>query len=201
MTTTHAFTESGLGQAPFRFVGFDEEPDGCRHCGTGIRNRFHIVSADGVHSVVGSTCIEKTGDQGLIDIAKAEKNRRAREKAHIKRQAEAEAAWVAKVQAQRDRNGGLSDWEQEEAKRAAELAARQPVIELLAPIADDLEDGRGGFRDSVARDLRDGHLPTANACEIVVDILAKQAGRRNTDAHKAEAARVEAVLAKAGDTA
>ena len=167
MTNTHKFTESGLGEAPFRFVDVDEKPDGCRHCGTGIRIRFHIVSADGVRSVVGSTCIEKTGDQGLIDIAKAEKNRRAREKAQAKRH----AAIDAEFQAQRDRNGGLTDWEVTEQKHVAEKTARLEALKPIIALADDLEDGRGGFRDSVASDLRNGILPTPRGIEIVIEIL------------------------------
>jgi len=167
MTNTHKFTESGLGEAPFRFVDVDEKPDGCGHCGTGIRIRFHIVSADGVRSVVGSTCIQKTGDQGLIDIAKAEKNRRAREKAQAKR----EAQWAANIQAQRDRNGGLTDWEVSEQKRATDEAARLEALKPIIALADDLEDGRGGFRDSVASDLRNGILPTPRGIEIVIEIL------------------------------
>jgi len=168
---THAFTLSGLGEAPFRFVAVDERPDGCHHCGTGIRVRFHIISADGVKSVVGSTCISKSGDQGLIDIAKAEKNRRNREKAAAKR----EAQWAADIQAQRDRNDGLTDWEVSEAKLAAEQAAHLEVMKPIIDLADDLEDGKGGFRDSVARDLRRGTLPSPRGVEIVIDILGQPA--------------------------
>ena len=202
MTTTHIFTEAGLGKAPFAFAGFEQKPggSGCHFCGTAIKNLFHVESADGRRFAVGSECVHKSGDQGLIEIAKAERNRIRREAAQAKRQAKIDADHAA----QRARNGGLTDWEQQEAdwaaEQAAELEVRQPVIELVTAIADDLEDGRGGWRDSVARDLRDGHLPTPNACDIVVDILAKQAGRRNTDAHKAEADRVEAVLAKAAES-
>jgi hypothetical protein len=172
-THIHTFTASGLGKAPFRFTSVDEKPDGCRHCGAAIRNRFHIVSADGVHSVVGSTCIEKTGDQGLIDIARAEKNRRARERAQAKRQ----VAIDAEFKAQRDRNGGLTDWEVTEATHKAEEAARREALKPVIDLADDLEDGRGGFRDSVARDLRNGFLPTPRAIEIIIEILGEPAAK------------------------
>jgi hypothetical protein len=87
MDTIHAFEKAGLGQAPFRLVGFREErgpkiisqhggvtltagapgqPMGsCRFCGTGIANVFEILSADGKHFDVGSECVHKVGDAGL----------------------------------------------------------------------------------------------------------------------------------------
>ena len=78
----HPFTKSGLGEAPFRFVGMTEQrgpikvtdpktgvtfecgspgqPMGsCDHCGTGIAFCYAIESADGKRSVVGCDCILK----------------------------------------------------------------------------------------------------------------------------------------------
>jgi hypothetical protein len=196
--TTHKFTEAGLGKAPFAFLGVGESAGtSCDFCGTGIRNTFHLRAADGRISKVGSECIHKHGDAGLIDIAKEAVNARRRETARAKR----EAAIVARLDAERARNGGLTDHEVEDAAHAAriaaEAAAKAPIIELLTPIADELEDGRGGFCDSVANDLRRGNLPTPNACAIVADILAKHAGRRTSDAYKTEAARVGAIFAAA----
>jgi hypothetical protein len=207
--TIHKFTEAGLGSAPFKYLGCGEEvyrahPDApvqpgasCDYCGTGIRHVFYIRSADGRRSKIGSECINKAGDRGLISRAKAALNARRRAAAQAKRQ----AAWDAEHQAQRDRNGGLTDYEVKEAawaaERAAKAAAKAPIIELLTPIAEDLEDGRGGFCDSVARDLRRGDLPSPNGCAIVAEILGKAAGRRNSAAYKAEEARVSAVLAEA----
>lgn len=74
----HVFTRSGLGAAPFRFLKMFEktyqahpdaprQPGGsCAHCGTAITIHCEIQSADGRKFVVGSTCVEKTGDAGLI---------------------------------------------------------------------------------------------------------------------------------------
>jgi hypothetical protein len=81
---SHVFTKSGLGIGPFRCVGVFQKvgpivmPDGteigspgqamgvCAHCGTGIADCYQIRSADGKQFVVGSSCVEKTGDAGLI---------------------------------------------------------------------------------------------------------------------------------------
>ncbi len=73
----HVFERAGLGKAPFRCVGAHEEyithPDGttqasgsCQFCGMGIRNVFMIRGADGKMFKVGSDCVARTGDEGLI---------------------------------------------------------------------------------------------------------------------------------------
>ncbi len=208
MKFTHKFTESGLGKAPFRFVGVHENafklPDGtskaggsCSHCGTGIRWEFHIISADGVRSKVGSDCIHKAGDKGLIDIAKEEINKRRREAAHAKR----EEQRMADLQAQRDRNNGLTDWELEvrvaEEKKQAELQRRSPAISYLEPLADRLEDGKGGFCDSVASGLRNGEIAGGYGRNLICEIIAKKKGRKNSKAYKAEFAVIDAQLKQA----
>jgi len=194
---THAFTESGLGKAPFTFSGISEGSTGCAHCGTGIVNQFHIVSDDGIHSVVGSTCIQKSGDQGLIDIAKAEKNAKARKKAHAKH----EAQWELEQQAQRERNGGLTDWQIEEATfrkaQADEAARKAPIIELLEPLADIIADGRGGFCDSISHDLKLGHIPVGGGFNLTAEIIGKKKGRKGSDKFKIEFNRVIDILNQA----
>jgi len=80
----HVFTRSKLGVAPFRCIGVYQDvgpktlSDGsqvgsagqamgvCAHCGTGIADCYQIKSSDGNTFVVGSSCVEKTGDAGLI---------------------------------------------------------------------------------------------------------------------------------------
>ena len=96
--SVHQFETAGLGKAPFRYVGFREvrgpikeldkngrptgaeigspgQPMGtCKFCGQGIAICCEIVSADGKRFIVGSDCVEKTGDAGLrkvkTDVAK-----------------------------------------------------------------------------------------------------------------------------------
>lgn len=96
-TDLHVFEAAGLGTAPFRYLGFTElrgpikilengvwnglesgapgQPMGtCAYCGQGIAICCEIRSADGKTFVVGSDCVEKTGDAGLrkvkTDVAK-----------------------------------------------------------------------------------------------------------------------------------
>ena len=193
MAYIHAFTESGLGKAPFSLVEMRENAfnigDGstkaggsCDHCGTGIRWEFVVRSADGKTSTVGSSCIKKAGDKGLIDLAKRAKTEAAR----AQRNAERMAAHEKLMQAQRDRNGGLTDWEvhQRNVEEEDNRRIRQELgrAALLAPISEELRDGRGRFNDSIADDLDRGVLPTPRATEIVAEILAKNAGKKGSDA-------------------
>ncbi len=95
----HVFTRSKLGSAPFRCVGVYQKvgpirmADGseigspgqamgvCAHCGTGIADCYEIKSAEGNTFVVGSSCVEKTGDAGLIKSYKNSPEVRAFNKA------------------------------------------------------------------------------------------------------------------------
>lgn len=74
----HKFERAGLGKAPFRYVGYEfktyqachgapvQVGGSCDYCGVGICNMFYIESADGKRFKVGSNCVEKTGDAGLV---------------------------------------------------------------------------------------------------------------------------------------
>lgn len=77
----HVFERAGLGKAPFRCVGYSEKfithPDGstqaagsCDYCGTGIRFQCQIRSRDGHVFKVGTDCVAKTGDAGLLQSYK-----------------------------------------------------------------------------------------------------------------------------------
>lgn len=81
----HVFAH--LGAAPYRFVGHSVEqyqacPGApiqpgtcCDHCGTGISDVYRFESADGNRFKVGSTCVEKAGDRGLVREIAATVNR------------------------------------------------------------------------------------------------------------------------------
>jgi hypothetical protein len=72
----HTFSLSGLGDAPFKLCHPGDEDAKtstaffCEHCGTAIKNRYFVKSADGKVSVVGVDCLKKTGDAGLTDGVK-----------------------------------------------------------------------------------------------------------------------------------
>jgi hypothetical protein len=94
----HVFERSGLGNAPYRLVdvysdvgpkksfiggvtvevGYPGQSMGrCDHCGTAIGTCYKIKSSDGKSFVVGSSCVEKSGDTGLIKSVKNSPEARA----------------------------------------------------------------------------------------------------------------------------
>jgi hypothetical protein len=92
----HKFETAGLGRAPFRFVNYYQSkyqacPDApvqpgtvCDFCWTGIIDVFVIRDADGKEFKVGSTCVDKTGDAGLVNVVKRKANQLKREKKNAK---------------------------------------------------------------------------------------------------------------------
>jgi hypothetical protein len=216
----HVFEKSGLGHAPFRFLGVYELPSAslaetnpsaynaalaemppgfhcgtCAYCGMPLKYNYLIKSSDSRTFSVGCECVNKTHDGGLVKKVKSSRLRIDREK-RATRRSEQHKAYAAKkieeiearVAAERKRNGGMTDAELAYQKRDEEFCRRQVV---LAPLADRLEDGRGGFCDSVAASLRNGDLPKGRGLDIMLDILAKQAGRRGSKAYEEEMTKLE----------
>jgi hypothetical protein len=207
----HKFEEAGLGIAPFKVVGIatipspalaEQNPDAynnrlrdipagygcgsCAFCGMPLMNNFLIKSADGHRFSVGCECVRKTGDAGMVDKVKAMKKEAERLKKHENR----EAKRLALLKAERDRNGGFTDFEFNDAHRLnrafdANIKNRKRA-EILKPLADRLRDYKQGFCDSVSDGLERGEIPFGRGCDIMIDILAKQAGRRNSKAYDSE---------------
>lgn len=107
----HVFEKSGCGIAPFKLIGMwqmpskslqEANPDAynnairtapikgigcCAHCWTGIIYHYIIQDVNGKQFVVGSECVNKTGDSGLISRIKEMK----KEVAKVKREAKIDA--------------------------------------------------------------------------------------------------------------
>lgn len=88
----HPFEKAGLGAAPYKFIGLEVkvgpivlstaggvtttvgapgQPMGCcTYCYTGIANCYKVRSADGNEFIVGSECIRKVEDKGLISAVR-----------------------------------------------------------------------------------------------------------------------------------
>jgi hypothetical protein len=112
--TIHAFEAAGLGEAPFRVVGLETTSDraalnaearsagrmyttnlcggACDYCGTAIFNVYRIESADGRKFKVGSDCVKKTGDAGMIRAVAAAESARRRARAERNRVEQIKAA-------------------------------------------------------------------------------------------------------------
>lgn len=111
----HVFQVAGLGQAPFRLVGYRQEvgpinpvrADGtidhsvligapgqpmgtCDFCGNGIKHVFVIESSDGKRFRTGSECVYKTGDAGLKKVVDQKVRDLKREARHEREEAQIE---------------------------------------------------------------------------------------------------------------
>ena len=92
MDTIHAFEERGLGAAPFDLVSVEKGRDFCRFCGAALVFRYVVKSSDGKLFPVGSDCVMKTGDAGLIN-----KTKRALSKKNTQDRHAREAERIAKA--------------------------------------------------------------------------------------------------------
>ena len=209
----------GLGKAPFRVVGFCQIPStslaeqnpsaynnalaglprgvgvgSCAICSTGIMNNFLIRSADGKTHAVGCDCVLKINDVRLTSDLKIIQKQQRDAVREAARQAKF-AAQQAALAAERERNGGATDYEvAQAAARDARLAVLAPKIAALAPLADELADGRNGFCDSIAASMRDGQALVGRAALIVCDVLAKRCGRSGSKSYNARYDEVSAVF-------
>lgn len=76
MNNTHVFEAAGLGHGPFTLSHVTGEGGCCEFCGTSIVWRFYIKGIDGSTFFVGSDCVMKTGDAGLMRKVDAEVKKR-----------------------------------------------------------------------------------------------------------------------------
>lgn len=72
--------------------------------------------------------------------------------------------------------------EREQQKCAIE-AKKNQIIVAMSEYANILSDGRNGFCDSIANNMRKGEFPSGRAIGISADIIAKKYGRRNSKSY------------------
>lgn len=203
----HPFEEAGLGLAPFRFAGMSvnvysaapghSQPGGCcAYCYQGIKYECCIVSSDGKRFTVGMDCVERLGSKHnkLISDAKRAKLQLDAQKREEIRKAKYEAAckrYAEKLQAERDRNGGLTDSEVAEAKAKAEREAK--AAEFIAKndwIIQVLKrEYQSEFIRSMIEKVSGGPIDglSGRCVSILRDIYSKSFGRRGSKKYEAAA--------------
>ena len=148
----HPFQKSGLGTAPFRCIGVQENVyvsgghsqagGSCDYCGTGIRWEFLIASNDGRQFKVGCDCVEKTYREYGVEV---ENFRAIRlEHARQRRQAGAQVRREARKQAweaQRaiwalERQEATAAWREENADLIARIEQHKAKNDFLFNMAD-----------------------------------------------------------------
>jgi hypothetical protein len=198
-----------FGIAPFKFVGIWSAPSknlmevnpsaydaalrsrpacchfACDHCGTGIGTHCIIVDAEGKKFAVGTDCVAKTEHVEVVSAVKLALKKKAKAQRDAKREAvrlARQAAYDAVLQAQRDVNGGLTD---NEVIAQAAMVARQANLAITGNLVEILCAAGGDFCDSIAGGYRNGSAPRGRAKDIVIEIVAKQSGRKGSKAYEA----------------
>jgi hypothetical protein len=131
----------------------------------------------------------KTTHTEVVSKVKLALKQKAKAVREAKRQAEQQArqaAYDAELQAQRDANGGLTD-DQVAYKKAYEARKEQlaRTNAIVAPVVSVLDAAGGDFCFSIAQGYRNGLLPQGRAKDIVIEIVAKQSGRKGSAAYDA----------------
>lgn len=198
MSHIHIWEADSVGTAPFKVVGFysipppslaeanpslyqylaKEAPRGfslgqCAVCGRSINHNALVKDANGRTFSVGMDCVAKAGDAGLMTEAEHAKRESARIAREMNRQLQYEA-YQAQLEAQRERNGGLTDDEVEAAKKVeAEQAKCDAIVAILTPILNALKRAPGHFGLSMAAQIEGGDIPHGGALAICCEIYAK----------------------------
>lgn len=188
---THTFTLSGLGEAPFTIVhpntpkARENTAFFCEHCGTGLKNRFFVKSADGKVSVVGIDCLSKTGDQGLIDAEK----RLRRQLRHEEREAKIQASELERQAADREKFDGKTREEVIEGLREEVQDLRDALYEQVFDHEATVLLKRGSyspFEQNMVEKASKGEAFSSGMLKILVEIFAKKksGARKNSKAYK-----------------
>jgi hypothetical protein len=204
-TTLHPFESAGLGLAPFVCVGISEEwfkladgtakPAGsCDYCATAIAYKCHILSSDGKRFHVGCDCVRKLDrdDNRLLNQMERLRAQHDLAKKQVARQAKSESrriALEARLQAQRDANGGKTDAEVAEAARHAEATKHASTMRKVNGwILEVLEQiGGSAFVDSMydALHSRPAKTLSPRQLQVLATIYANHHGRYGSKAHTA----------------
>ena len=176
----------------------------CYVCGMSLQANYVLRDATGKPFVVGCDCVEKIGDDQVItaveNAAKTRERNRRRELAARKVE-ERIAARKAELEAQRQKNGGLTDWEVEEAARLADRdSKRNAAIAANAWVLSWVPSGpSGSFVGDVSGRLASGELVAKEASPrmkaVMVEMFAKRAGRKGSKAYDAAEAEAREELA------
>lgn len=201
----HTFELSGLGKAPFKVVNPTVKQNlehgqvfFCEHCGTTIKNRHFIKSADGKLSVVGIDCLKKTGDQGLLDGER----RIRKEQRDLARMAAYEESKAKQEAEERKHNNGLTIAESVQALKAQIEDKKNDFYALMLDEAVVNSLSKMGFEISVRDQLLNGTLLSDGQKRVLTEILAKKQSksRKGSKAFQAALAvaiaQVDALLVK-----
>lgn len=198
MSKVHTFQLSGLGKAPFKVVHPKQHAAEkgsifwCEHCGTQIKNRHFIKSADGKVSIVGIDCLKKTGDQGLVDGER----RLKRQLKNEEREARAVKDKEAREEEERAKYNGLT-------KAQVRDNLHKERENLLGLHVGNILDhqvmrflSRAGFETDMHIQACSGKPYSQGQLSVIKEICAKKASgsRKNSKKYKEAYETIEAVV-------
>lgn len=168
----------------------------CDHCGMGIMHHMIIRDADGKRFAIGTTCIEKLHDTKLVTAAHAAMLDREKAKRAAHRIAKQELDRLrreAELQGQRDsRESGRTNAEHEKWIAAEALKSIKAYnFDIAELFILTLLDARSEFAGDVAERIMEGRTLSPNAERIMLEIVAKKAGRKNSKKYIAEHDRIQ----------
>jgi hypothetical protein len=157
----------------------------CDVCGNCLLNNFVLEGVDGKRFVVGCDCVAKMGQGEVVtqvEMAKRKHERKLRRARSDAKHAARMAQYELTLQAERERNGGMTDYEMQEAARrdaarAKEQAAGQQngwLIDALIAGGSTSEFVRAMI-DKLRTQSLDSHNFSDRMLEILGDIYAKGA--------------------------
>lgn len=178
---THTFELSGLGKAPFKIVSTDHgQKNGvffCEHCGTVIKNRNFVKSADGIISVIGIDCLNKTDDAGLIDGAKRLKKAIKNEE----KMARFEQERLANIEREKANNGGKTNAELAEEMKL-ELDAK--MDDYIAILHENAVISSLSFNEPFTRSMSQYAYAAEEVSQRSFDIIAEIVAKKRSGARK-----------------
>lgn len=183
--------QNAMAEAQFQATQWGVALGSCDVCGTGIHNHFVIADSAGHRFVVGCDCVMKTDDTKLMTEAKAAERKRLRAARQKKAEEQREIDrldWVARLEAERAANGGLTNGEV--IQRAKDEEKRQIAIKFSAEndwLLKVIRGMSGDFIDSMVEQLETGPIRRlSDRCvSILGEIYAKSNGRRGSKAFNA----------------
>lgn len=199
----HTFEISGLGKAPFKASQGDPNLTAdlfyCEHCGRMIKNKHFVKSSCGKVSIVGSGCILKTGDAGLI----AGHRRVVREAKAAARAGQIEAANKAREAQERERYNGKNKAEHLAQVQQLRQELRQQTDSALADTLfyKAMQAGIERFSNfcfSMYHNALDFKPFTAGQRAAILDVITKHQteARKNSNEYKRFLPAAEADLQK-----
>ena len=190
MSRVHEFQKTLSPYGPFKFIGAYEGHDFCEHCGRTIKFVCRIKDAKGKVFRVGSTCVYKSFDKTVADIAAVEVERIKHDIARKKRmEKQEEKAKLARIESVKRQEIELKK-RQEKAKQFLEENKHWiPVMEVV-----NKNNNSSFCRDVATNFFQYQQLPRGKAIDICKEIYAKSFGKKGSQEYMTTLTMINSII-------